>query len=200
MCPLTRAPWSISAPKWQRSQISGLFSSRTSRMRCNWVASSSLKLVNWLREMSSSCPITKNKWPSYNSCCVHAPSQPLFIRGYAGVRDVAVCIVLRTGTHRQTVDWFNHVQRSVVQMIAGQIEDAQMRHWLQHTHWHRTHVGQAERAQAGQQLHGFEVDGQWQRRRRRRQIAEELCAKEFINFGSLRLYGNCVSLHDPRSN
>lgn len=55
-------------------------------------------------------------------------------------------------TYRKTVDWFYHLQRSVVQMIAGQIEDAQMRHWLQQSHRHRTHVGQSERAQAGQQL------------------------------------------------
>lgn len=57
-----------------------------------------------------------------------------------------------TNTYRKTVNWIDHLECSIVQMVAGQIERTQMCHRLQQTHRHRAHVGHWQRAQTRQQL------------------------------------------------
>lgn len=45
----------MSEPIWQRSQISGLFSNRTSLIFCNIIAWLSSMPFNWFRDISNSC-------------------------------------------------------------------------------------------------------------------------------------------------
>lgn len=50
----------MSAPIWHRSQISGLFSSRTSFIFCSIIAWLSSMPFNWFRDKSNNCRMKKN--------------------------------------------------------------------------------------------------------------------------------------------